>query len=110
VISEVEKTQEVLEKEEILRERLQEERKLFINKIVVEGISLLSSERIKEIILPFQKHWLSKKEIQQIVDLIIQAYRQEGYRELPARVSYSIEKKCLNIHVEEFQHGFNFEK
>jgi len=67
----------------------------------VEGVSLLSKEQIEEIILPFQKHWLSKDEIQQIIDLIIHAYKQEGYEESPVKISYEIEEKRLKIQVEE---------
>lgn len=100
-ISEIGRTEEIIEEEKALRKRLEEGRKVFIKKIIVEGVSLLSQEQIEQIMLPFQKHWLSKEEIQQIVDLIVQAYRQEGHRKQPAKIFYEIKKKSLEIQVEE---------
>lgn len=99
--SEIERTQEIIQEEEFLRDKLKTEEKVFIKKIIVKGITLLDEDKIKEIILPFQKHWLSKADIQQILDAIDQAYKQKGYTGVPIKISSQIKKNCLKINVEE---------
>lgn len=100
--SQIQRAQEILEKEKALREKIEkEEEKLFIKKIMVKGVKLLTENEIKEITLSFQRKWLTKKDIQQLIDLIIQAYRQKGYNESDFKISYEIKKGCLKIQVEE---------
>lgn len=100
-VGQIERAQEILQKEEILRNKLEKEEKVYIKKIIVKGATLLDEGKIKEIILPFQKHWLSKTDIQQILDIIGQAYKQKGYTGSPIRISSQIKKNCLEINVEE---------
>jgi hemolysin activation/secretion protein len=103
--SQIQREQEILEKEKALREKIEKkEEKIFIKKILIKGIRLLTEDQIKEIILPFQEKWLTKKDIQQLIDLIIQAYHQKGYNESDLKISYEIKKKCLKIQVEELTH------
>lgn len=98
--SQIERSQEILEKEKALREKLKEE-KIFIKKIIVEGVTLLGEDELKEIISLFQKRWLTKEEIQQILGLIEQAYKQKGFKEESIKILYQIKKKQLIIKIEE---------
>ncbi len=97
----IERAQEILQKEDILRNKLEKEEKIYIKKIIVKGVTLLDEDKIKEIILPFQKHWLNKTDIQQILDIIGQAYKQKGYTGLPLRIYSQIKKNCLKIEIKE---------
>ena len=99
--SQIGRGQEILQKEEILRNKLEKEEKVFIKKIIVTGITLLDEDKIKEAISPFQAHWLTNKDIQQILELLKEAYRQQGYPGLHASISYQIKRKNLLIKVEE---------
>jgi len=99
--SQIERTQEIIQEEEILRDKLKTGEKVFIKKIIVKGVTLLDEDEIKKIILPFQKHWLNKEEIQQILDAIGQAYKQKGYTQALLKISFQIKKNCLKIDVEE---------
>jgi len=98
---EIERAEEILEKERILRKRLKKAKKFFIRKIVVEGVSLLEPEEIESIILPFQKHWLTEKEILKITDLIIQAYEEKEYWEVGVEISYQVKGDTLFIQIKE---------
>ena len=98
------KSEEILQKEEALRKKLKEQEKVYIKKIIVEGTSLLTDEEIKAVISPFQKHWLTKEDIQQILSLLRQVYAQKGYIGESVRVSYQVERKQLKIKVEELTH------
>ncbi len=55
------------------------EEKVFIKKINVFGVTLLSEEEINDIILPFKNRELNLEGFQKIADLITDAYRQKGY-------------------------------
>jgi outer membrane protein assembly factor BamA len=99
--SQIERSQELLEKEQILKNKLEKKDKVFIKKITVKGVTILTEDKIKEIILPFQKHWLTKKDIQQILDLLAQAYKQEGYAGKPPNTSFQIKKSNLEIQIGE---------
>lgn len=99
--AEVQRAEEITEKEKILREKIEKEKKVFIKRIIVEGVTLLSEDQIKGIILPYQKKWLISKDIQQILEFLKQTYKQMGYNGQPSRISYQIKKKHLIIKVEE---------
>ena len=101
------RSEEILEKEKALRQRLQEEEKVFIRKIKIEGITLLTEGQIKQIISPFQKRWLTKTQIQQILELIKEAYRKNSYQNQPKGISYQIKGKELSIKAEEVKLSIN---
>ncbi len=101
----IQRTQEILEKEKALRARLEDE-KVFIKRIIVQGANLSTEEKIKQMILPFQKRWLTKKDILQIKDAISQIYQQEGYREQLVKITYKIINKELIFRVAELVPSF----
>jgi len=100
-ISQIQRTGETLAEEKALRDRLGRPEKRQVKEITVEGASLLEPRQIKEMILPFQGHWLTKVDIEQLLELIRQAYPQKGYTNQPDKISYQIKKKQLIIKVEE---------
>lgn len=98
-VEEIEKTQGEIEKEKLLKQRIQkvkpkpqiEEKlpakaiapkpgeKVFIKKINVIGVTLLSQKEIDAIILPFENKELDLNIFFNITDLITDRYRQKGY-------------------------------
>jgi len=100
-VSQMQRAQDLLEKERALSQKLEEPQKIYIKKIIVEGATLLSPEEIKEIISPLQRRWLTKEDIQQIMESLRQAYQRKGYTKQPAKISYRIEKKNLIIIIED---------
>ena len=98
-VSQIERTQEILEKEEALREKLNKQDKMFIKKIVVEDALLLGEEQVEEIILPFQKRWLTKDDINQIIDSLKQLYIRQT-KQTP-EITYQIKGRNLEIYVKE---------
>lgn len=103
-VGQIQRSQEILEEEKRMTDKLTKEEKFLIKKIVVEGASLLSEDQIKEIILPFQDKWLSKTDIKEILYSINQAYRQNGYDKQPSSISYEIKEGSLEIEVKELAH------
>jgi hemolysin activation/secretion protein len=88
-----------IDKEKLLRERIEEEKlppqieeklppvslpvsrdeKAFIKNINVTRVTLIDSREISGIIAPFENKELSLAEMQKVVDLITDAYRKKGY-------------------------------
>ena len=97
--SQIERNQEIIEKEKVLMDKLGRKEKKFIKKIIVQGVISFSQDQIKEIILPFQKKWLSEEDIQQIIDSLKQIYRQQGKPLL--KITYQIKSRTLLVKVEE---------
>ncbi len=97
--SQIEKAQQDLEMEKALRTEVEKGQKVLINKIIVKGVTQLTEERIKEIILPFQKHWLTKDDIQRIIDSLQQSYQQKS-QTIPT-ISYQVKGRKLIIDVQE---------
>src|SRR4030042_2190675 len=93
------RSEEVLEKERVLRQKIDEEEKVLIKKITVEGVTLLTEDDIKNIISPFQKEWLTKTKIQQILESIKETYAQNGYKAQLNGISYEVKRKELIIKV-----------
>jgi hemolysin activation/secretion protein len=99
--AQLQRSQEILEEERTLRGKLEKEEKVYIKKIMVKGATLLNAKQIREIILPFQKHWLTKDDIQQILALIERSYINNGYVTKLKGISYQVKKRILEIQIEE---------
>lgn len=100
----IERSNELIEKEEALRKKLETPEKVYIEDILLEGAVALTKDQIKEITLPYQKRWLTKADIQQLIELVKEAYRQKGYAEKSTKISYKVKKKNLVIRVKELTH------
>lgn len=99
--SQLQRAQEMLEKDEALRKRLREPQKTFIKDILVEGVTLLGEGEIEEIVSAFKKHWLNQKDILQVKTLLIEGYKEKGYEEQPVQILHRIKNKILIIQVKE---------
>lgn len=88
-----ERSREILQEDQELRNKIEEGEKVFIEKIVVKGASALSKEQLDEVILPLQKQWLSQKDIAGLEDAIRQLYIPE--------ISSQISQDVLEITVKE---------
>ena len=99
--SQIKRAQEILQENEALRSRIENGEKAYIKNIIVKGVTLLDEDKVKEIILSFQKQWLNKTEIQQILGAIGQAYKEKGYVDLPIKSLFQVNKNCLEINVDE---------
>ncbi len=100
-MGEIQKTQQDLEMEKALRTEVEKGKKVLIKKITVKGATLITEDQIKEITLPFKNHWLTEADINLILDSITSAYKQKGYQNQPAKISFQIKKGYLEINVEE---------
>jgi nicotinate-nucleotide adenylyltransferase len=95
--STITRSQEMIEKEKFLREKIDKDDKVYLKKAIATGVTLIDKEKIKEIIEPFKNHWISKNDIQIILDSITAAYKEKGYADKLGSVSYKIRKNTLNI-------------
>ncbi|MCM8784486.1 MAG: hypothetical protein NC818_06985 [Candidatus Omnitrophica bacterium] len=93
-----ERLERELEKEKLLRERIErppekpevkeeappeapavKEEKVFIKKITVTGVTYFKEGKIREIVSPYENKELSFREMQKIAELITELYRSSGY-------------------------------
>lgn len=102
--SQLERSQEMIEKEEALRSKLENQEKVFINKIIISGSTILPEEDLKDINLAHKRKWLTKDDIQQILELIKQRYETEGYPTDSLKIDYKIKKNNLEVQIEELEH------
>lgn len=102
--AQIERSQELLDKEKALREELERGEKVFVKKVIVKGATLLKPEKIEAIILPLEGHWLTKEDIRQVRALIEQAYLENGYLNEIKGVSSLVKKQILEIQIEEVGH------
>ena len=103
-VSQMQRAQDMLEKERALSQKLEEPQKIYIKKIIVEGALLLSADEVKRIVSAFERHWLTKLDIERILEALKQAYKDKGYAGQPAKISYQIKQRSLIIRVEELTH------
>lgn len=100
-LSQIERSQELIDREEDLRKKIEEPRKQYFEEIVLEGSTKLTEDEVNEIISPYQKKWLDKEDIQQIIELIKEAYRSKGCADGLLEISYQIKEKRLIIEIKE---------
>ena len=99
--SQIQQAQEALDKESALRQKLQQPQKFYIKKIIVQGASLLTEEKLKQIISPLERHWLNIQDIQLIIETVRQAYTEKNHPLGPAQISHEIKGRFLIIKVAE---------
>lgn len=103
-MGEIDKMQQDIEKDKLLRVEVEKAKKVFIKEIVVKGATLITEDQIKEIILPFKNHLLSGADIDLMLNSISSAYAQKGYQNQPVKITFKINKSKLEISVEELTH------
>lgn len=99
--AQIQRSEEITDQETSLRNKLNRESKVYIKQIMIKGASLISADKMSQIILSFQKHWLSSNDIQLIIDLIKQAYQQSGFKDKPVKIEHRLKNHSLNIYVQE---------
>lgn len=96
----VQKSLEDLEEYGRLEEKIEKGQKAYIENIVVKGVTLLDSGEVNSLIEPYFRHWLTSKDIQQLIDSLKELYRKKPHQALP-QVSYRIEGYKLIIEAKE---------
>jgi len=99
--STIARSQEMIEKEASLRENINKNDKIYLKKAVIKGATLIDKEKIKETLRPFKNCWVSKYDIQLIIDSISAIYQEKGCSEKIEGISYKIDRNILNISVKE---------
>jgi len=100
-LSQIERSEELIRKEEALREKIEAPEKMYIEEITFEGAGLLSEKEIKDLALPYEKKWLTKDDISQIIIGLNELYRNKGLTGQLSDISYKIKDKRLIIEVKE---------
>lgn len=95
----VEKSMQDLEDYGRLEEKINSQEKTYIKEISVRGVMLLGSGEVKAVIEPYLRHWLTQKDIQQIIDSLKELYQRKS-KQLP-EISYRIEGYKLIIEAKE---------
>jgi outer membrane protein assembly factor BamA len=98
-VSQVQKSLEDLEKSARLEKRIESGEKSYIKDIVVEGVTLLGSDEVNFLIKPYLNRWLTRNDIQQLIDSIKDQYQKNSQK--PPQVSFRREGRKLIIQVEE---------
>lgn len=93
-VSTITRSQEMIEKESALRENINKNDKIYLKKVVIKGAASIDKEKIKEMLRPFKNYWISKDDIQSIIDSISAIYQEK-------EISYKINKNTLNVSVKE---------
>lgn len=99
--SQVERSQELIQKNEELRKQIESEPRVYIKQVIITGSSQLSEVELSEITSLFQKKWFLKKELPGIADYLSQVYKKKGIPESSFKINYQLKGGILNIQVEE---------
>jgi len=99
--SSITRTNEMIEKDRSLRENITKDEKMLLKKVILTGITLVDKERIREVLKPFRNHWISKSDIQLIIDSVLAIYKDQGYGARISSISYRVNRAVLYITIEE---------
>jgi outer membrane protein assembly factor BamA len=97
----IQRAQEILEEDRVLMERLGKGEKFYIKKIEVKGAFLVGHEQIRDIVDPFQRKWLTRKDIRMILEAIQELYKKNGHEDKLHAIAYKIKAETLRISVKE---------
>ncbi|MFC1804284.1 POTRA domain-containing protein [Candidatus Omnitrophota bacterium] len=93
----IQRSEELIEKEKELRQKVEVPSKVFPIKFMVEGASLLTAEEIMEIASAYRNRWLGEKEVNELFDLIRKAYEEKGFSGQPQEISYRMRSKYFMV-------------
>lgn len=93
----IERSQEMLKEEEALRKRIEQPQKIFIKEIVLPQRCLITTEELKQVNLRFAGKWLSSMEIQELLDILTQAYQKAYPNNKSPQITYDIDKGRLMV-------------
>ncbi len=96
----LEAAREILQKEEALRQKIEQPQKIFVKEIILPQGCLIPKEEIEQITSNFAGHWHSLKEIQEFLDILTQAYQKVYHGSKPPQTIYVIEEGKLIINFE----------
>lgn len=99
--AEIERTQMILQKEEVFKQIINKPEKLHVKDVVVDGVTLLNEDQLASLISPFKHRWLYENDIQGILDSIKILYQKSGFADQPEKISFKLEKCILKILVVE---------
>ena len=88
----IERSQEILQEDKALRQKIEQQEKFFVKTIIVKGALRLSEEEIKGIIATSQAQWMTKEDIQQIIDSLKSAYEKKRIKADQVKVTYELKK------------------
>lgn len=93
----IERSQEIIQEQEGLRQKVSEPQKVFIKEIILPQDCLIPKEEIERIIANFSGYQHSQKEIQELLNVLSQAY-QKAYslNKLP-QASYILDEGKLKV-------------
>jgi outer membrane protein assembly factor BamA len=74
----LERNQELLDQDKLLMEKLNTEERVFVKSIVFKGDNSVPSGVLFGLFTPYEGHWLTDKEMRQIIRLITEEYRKAG--------------------------------
>ena len=98
--SQIQRSQEILEKEEALRKRI-EGRTFLIETITVEGVTLINKEQIEKIVQASVNKQFNKKEIDKLIQALKDLYKQHGYDTDQLKIDYSVDERNLIINIKD---------
>jgi len=99
--STITRSQEMIEKEKFLREKIDKDDKAYLKKVIVKGGASADKEKLKEILAPFKNLWISGNDIEIIMDSIAADYKERGIYDKLEKISYQINRNVLYIAIEE---------
>lgn len=111
-LKEGKKEVEILDEEDVIKPEMPSkepkmpETKILINKISVEGVTVLKDRVIRSLVAPYEGKELSLEDFRNITDSVTDEYRKRGYvTSIAYMPPQKIEQNTLKIHVSEGRIG-----
>jgi len=99
----VQRSEELIGQEQALQEKIEKPEKFLIKNIEIDGAVFLNQDQLSEIKELFEDRWLTKNDIEQLIDLIKQAYDETGRLDDIKDITYEIKKNTLQIKIEQVE-------
>ncbi|MFA5096713.1 MAG: POTRA domain-containing protein [Candidatus Omnitrophota bacterium] len=93
----VQRSQEILREDKMLRERIEKDAGVFIKEIIVEGAEGLSEDKINEVILPYLNRRLRQNDIAGLLVIVRQMYVDAGHKATSFYLRHEIKGPVLEI-------------
>lgn len=95
----IQRAQEILQEDKMLREKTEEGAKSWIERITVKGASHLDEEQITQAILPYQKRWLTRNDIGMLLGALEKLCVSAGHEKSSFSLQPEIKGSTLEVSI-----------
>ncbi len=99
-VGEVQRSVELLDENQAYLKKFEQSSRVYIEVIAVRSNVPTDAKKVRELVMPYEKSWLTKKDLAQLAEDIRKFYSKQGYSDEQIGISKQVVNDTLEIVVD----------